>query len=213
MASAIGKSDSVRFDQPQDWIKWSREFRIKTKSLNLWTYIDPDNRIPWPVELVAPVISNYPKRVVRIETRISSSRTIETNLSPAQEEPDTHNAPRTTSEMTTEGRASYQLDMNNYMFLKNEFKDYRTSLDKLTDWITSTTGSSIRQSCCNECWQVPNLNTLTELLSVVWTDLHAKYSSPTSLSCHVHQHMTHSSHDSIHTFVLASRLQQGVDTY
>ena len=94
MASATGKSDSVCFDQPQDWIKWSREFRIKTKSLNLWTHIDPDNRIPWPVEPVAPVISNYPKRVIRIETRSSSSRTIETNLSPAQEEADTHNAPR-----------------------------------------------------------------------------------------------------------------------
>jgi hypothetical protein len=150
MASTTGKSDSVRFDQPQDWIKWSREFRIKTKSLNLWTHIDPDNRIPWPVEPVAPVISNYPKRAVRIEARSSSSRTIDTNLSPAQEETDTHNAPRTTSEMTTEGRANYQLDVNSYMFLKKEFKDYRTNLDKLTDWITSTTGTSIRESCCDE---------------------------------------------------------------
>ena len=143
MASRSTKSDSVRYDQPQDWIKWSREFRIKAKSLNLWIYIDPDNQIPWPVEPVAPVISNYPKRVVRVETRSSSSMT-------PQDETDIHNTPRTTSEMTTEGRASYQLDVNNYMFMKKEFKDHRSNLDKLTDWITDTTSTSIRESCCDE---------------------------------------------------------------
>ena len=89
-------------------------------------------------------------RVVRIETQSSSSRSIDTNLNPAQEEADAHNAPRTTSEMTTEGSAGYQLDINSYMFLKREFKDYRTSLDKLTDWITSKTDTSIRESCCDE---------------------------------------------------------------
>ena len=149
MASTISKSDSVRFDQPQDWIKYGREFRIKAKSLSVWIYIDPDNRIPWLIEPVTPMISDYPKKIVRVETRVSSSRTLSDAI-PIPEETDLNAVPRTITEMIIDGRASYQLDLSNYMYLDKKFKDFRMNLDKLTDWITSITASSIRESYCDE---------------------------------------------------------------
>jgi hypothetical protein len=51
----------------------------------------------------------------------------------AQEEADFQKPPRTTGEMATDGMVSYQIDLNNFMYMDKKFKDYRTSLDKLTD--------------------------------------------------------------------------------
>ena len=47
--SNTGKPDSVRFDKPQDWFNWSPKFKGKAKNLNLWDYINPDDKTPWPI--------------------------------------------------------------------------------------------------------------------------------------------------------------------
>lgn len=148
MASITVKSDSVRFDKPQDWTKWSREARIYAKNLDLWAYIDPENKAPWPVKPVRPNIADYPKKLVRIETRQSSSNTLEST--PTLEQVDISSTPRTVGEMTAEGRANYQFDINHYMYEDKRYKDHRTNVTTYSNWIVSTVGTSIRESACDE---------------------------------------------------------------
>jgi hypothetical protein len=148
MSTPTSKTNSVRYDYPKDWVNWSREFRIKARSLNLWIYIEPDKNIPWPEQPVAPHIANYPKKIVRTETRSSSAS--RTTATPAPEEVDHETAPKSVGEMTGEGKSNYQLDLSYYSLMTKEFKDYRTNLDKMVDWITSTTSPLIRKTCCKE---------------------------------------------------------------
>jgi hypothetical protein len=79
-----------------DWINWSREFRIKARPLNLWTYIEPDKNIPWPIQPIAPNMANYPKRAVRSETRGRGQAE-----TPAPEQVDPRGSPTSIGEMTT----------------------------------------------------------------------------------------------------------------
>lgn len=145
MSTVLTKTESVRFDYPKDWIDWSREFRIKARSLNLWTYIEPDKNIPWPIQPIAPNMANYPKRAVRSETRGRGQAE-----TPAPEQVDPRGSPTSIGEMTTEGKLNYQQDWATYTFLAKEYKDHRTNFDKMSDWITSTTSPIIRKTCCRE---------------------------------------------------------------
>ena len=154
MASFSDKSTSVRFDTPQDGIKYCREFRIKAKSLDIWDYINPDDsiQIDWPIIPIAPKISNYPKKLVRTSTRGRSSQASTQTLqgTPVPEEVDLEGHPRTISEITSEGRILYLQEMSAYRFLNKEYKEHRTKVDKIITWITETTSTTIRESCCNE---------------------------------------------------------------
>jgi hypothetical protein len=67
--SNTGRIDSVRFDKRQDWPNWYPEFKGKAKNLDLWDYINPDDKTPWPMWPIAPTVADYAKRVVRVGTR------------------------------------------------------------------------------------------------------------------------------------------------
>jgi len=146
MASTTTKSESVRFDKPEDWIKFSREFRIQARNLDLWIYIDPENKIPWLGKPVRPEISNYPKKLVRASTRASS----QTSATPAPEEVDPRSTPSALSEMTAEGKADFLHDRQEYLELQKVYDKHRTNVTTLSNWIVSTTATAIRESCCDE---------------------------------------------------------------
>ena len=111
MSLSTLKTDSVRFDKPQDKVKWIREFRGYAKDLELWDFIKTEGKIPWLTRPAAPMISSYPKKLVRsVETRASSVATSQTQV----EKVDITNVPTIALEMTIEGRSSYQIDQAHY---------------------------------------------------------------------------------------------------
>ena len=95
------------------------------------------------------MISNYPKKIVQVETRVSSSRTLSDTI-PILEETDLNTVSYTITEIIIDRRTSYQLDLSNYIYLDKKFKDFCINLDKLIDWIISTTISLIYESYCNK---------------------------------------------------------------
>jgi hypothetical protein len=141
---------TTRYDHPKDCINWTKEFRLRARASNLWNYINPEGPIPWPTQPLAPNMADYPRKLIRIETRASgpSSR----NVTPAAsyEEVDPDHVPTSISEMTTEGKANYQHDWSTYVFLSKEYKEHRTNLEKLITWIISTTSKTIWITCCKE---------------------------------------------------------------
>ena len=111
MSLSTLKTDSVRFDKPQDKVKWIREFRGYVKDLELCDFMKTEGKTPWLTRPTAPMISSYPKKLVRsVETRASSAATSQTQA----EEVDIINVPTTALEMTIEGRSSYQIDRAHY---------------------------------------------------------------------------------------------------
>lgn len=146
--SNTGRTDSVRFDKPQDWPNWSPEFKGKAKNLDLWDYLNPDDKTPWPTRPVAPAVADYAKRLVRVGTRsASSSQTTPGTL--VSDEIDTSSTARTISELTTDGKENYKLDLTNYIHIDKQYTQFRANHDKLVDWIKSTVGPSIRETCCD----------------------------------------------------------------
>ena len=63
-----GRTDSIRFDKPQDWPNWSPEFKGKAKNLDLQDYINPDNKALQPTRPIAPAVTDYTKRLVYVGT-------------------------------------------------------------------------------------------------------------------------------------------------
>ena len=147
-SSNTGSTDSIRFDKPQDWPNWSPEFKGKAKNLDLWDYINPDNKAPWPTRPIAPAVADYAKRLVRVGTRsASSSQASPGTLAP--DEVDTNGTARTISELTTDGKENYKLDLTNYIHIDKQYTQFRANHDKLVDWIKSTVGPSIHETCCD----------------------------------------------------------------
>jgi hypothetical protein len=95
------------FNHPKDWVDWSHEFRTKARALDLWDHIDPDTLSPWPTKPTPLNLANYPKKLVRPETR-ASSQTQTPTLTSQAEEADPRSPPTSVADMTTEGRAAYQ---------------------------------------------------------------------------------------------------------
>jgi hypothetical protein len=122
VALTTTKSESVRFDKPEDWIKFSREFRIQARIIDLWIYIDPENKIPWLGKPVRPEISNYPEKLVRASTRASSST--QTSISLAPEEVDPRSTLSALSEMTAEGKANFLHNRQEYLKLQKFYDCY-----------------------------------------------------------------------------------------
>ena len=152
MSSNTENNTKTIYAYPRDCTKWSHDFRDKARGLELWDYIDPDTLSPWPTKPTPLNLANYPKKLVRVETRASSSTAQSQIQTPSQttDEVDPRNPPTSVTEMTTEGRASYQLDWSIYMFQAKEYKDHTGNRKKLISWIQSTTSPMIREICCKE---------------------------------------------------------------
>jgi hypothetical protein len=164
MSLSTLKTDSVRFDKPQDKVKWIREFRGYAKDLELWDFIKPEGKIPWLTRPIAPMISSYPRKLVRsVETRASSAATSQTQT----EEIDMINPPTTALEMTAEGRSSYQIDRAFYQDQTKAYDRHRENLTTLKTWVRTTTSAIIRQECCHEDESVDN-----------WYEEFEKYGAP-----------------------------------
>jgi hypothetical protein len=153
MSSKFDKNYTVFFNHPKDWVDWSHEFRTKARALDLWDYINPETLNPWPVKPTPLNLASYPKKLVRVETRASSSTAL-SQMQPhslgSVDEADPRNSPTSVAEMTAEGRAAYQLDWSAYVFQTKEYKDHITNREKLTSWILSSTLTTLKKTCCKE---------------------------------------------------------------
>ena len=145
MASTSKNNTSVRFDGPQDWTNWDHAAQGEAQGLNLWKFMEPGKKIPWLVEPTRPAISDYPKKLVRVETRAASSMT----ATPVPEEIDLHHAPRTVGELTAEGRINLNFDMQIYLEMQKAYDKHRTNVNTLRKWFLETTASRYHATCCN----------------------------------------------------------------
>jgi hypothetical protein len=73
ISSIFDKNYSVYFNYPKDWVDWSHKIRTKAQALDLWDYIDPETLNPWPEKPTPLNLANYPKKLMQIKTRASSS--------------------------------------------------------------------------------------------------------------------------------------------
>ena len=116
---AMQTSENVSLKGPEDWEAWSIEFKTRAIATNIWRLITPrpsrTDTDPLKEEPIAPQLCDYEKKATR-ENRAQtaqSSGTVQEQQLPLEEE-DELNKPRSTRELTTQGRQLLQLDMNYY---------------------------------------------------------------------------------------------------
>ncbi|KAI1119347.1 hypothetical protein F5Y14DRAFT_522 [Nemania sp. NC0429] len=134
--SKIPRSNATNtyLSKSKDFRTWDREFIQQAKSLMLWSYIRPQNRVTWPIEPVEPSMADYPKAANRISTRSSSTITVHTD----QEETDPNGIPASAMEMTPSGRQQYNHDLHYYWNKKKAYETHFSALNKLVDWMQKT---------------------------------------------------------------------------
>ena len=155
MSLLVPRGDIVRLDHPKDMIRWEPEFKSKAISLDLWDYVNPEGKIPWPTKPREPQLSDYPKKPVRttdragVETRSSSSSTQTETITPAPEEINNGGIARTIAELTAEGKENYKFETSTFMHKEKQYAIHRSNYDKFLDWIKSTVSPAIRTTCCD----------------------------------------------------------------
>jgi hypothetical protein len=113
--------------------------------------MNPDTPKPWPIEPTAPKYADYPKKLVRIGTRASSQSSQTQAQGTIQvEEVDHEHQATSVAEMTSDGRAAYQLAWHEYVFKAKDYKEHIANKEKLIAWIISTVSATYRKTCCTE---------------------------------------------------------------
>ncbi len=130
--------------KPEDYTHWNREFMAKANALDLWDYVKPESRTPWPTKPSKPELRNYPKRLTTTRsTRTTSSITV------GEEEEDTQSSPSSTLEMTKDGKEAYTLDWNRYTFELREYENHRKRVNEMNTWLLETVSTDYKRTIFN----------------------------------------------------------------
>ena len=145
------------YNSPEDWINWSRGFRLVAGSLELWQYIDPATPQPWPRRPIRPQIKDYEARPrpvdqnaaessTRMQTR-GLSRTVTASNTSQTSDP---LVPILFSDLTPEGRANFEFDWSVFVYEDKKHDKFVTKVYDLTDWVLTTISAYYLGSCCLE---------------------------------------------------------------
>ena len=172
MASSLAKASSVRYDTPQDWAKFGPSFVLQAQSYGVWQYIDPKDRTPWPTQPEEPSLSTYPKRLVRRDTRGSTSTA---TASPALEEIDFTSTPQSFTELTEEGFSRYKFAYQLYESKQRAFELHRTKVSKFRTWILENISETIQVSCCHKDKEIDEWYAAFERVGAPYEQLQLDY--------------------------------------
>jgi hypothetical protein len=152
----------VTFTIAPDWIRWSKEFRLRAVALDIWKYIDPEAVSPWPTQPIAPELHSYTRRNARATIRVapvrpsgsnarpSTRRVSSRTTSPETEADANQSLLMSISDLTPEGKADYQYDWSTYIHRSKEYKEHKTAVKELVTWTLSTISPTLREICCHE---------------------------------------------------------------
>ncbi|KAJ3557670.1 hypothetical protein NPX13_g9882 [Xylaria arbuscula] len=107
------------FAKLEDFDQWERDCIAKARSLDLWEYLDPENRKAWPTEPQPPRYQDYPTRA---------------NIDEAL----------TLVDLTTEGKASFTSDWNIYAQVDKKYMEHRRNVKEMTLWMQDTIAPNYR---------------------------------------------------------------------
>lgn len=139
MSKYITKDSLIVLTNANDFYTWNREFQSKAVSLDLWDYLDPNVRIPWPKRPVMPDVSNYPKALTTPSTSTRSSTAVDHETIDVD-------PPRSIMEMTATGRAAYTADSNNYNARIREYSDHVKTVNQLKNWVLETVSRNYKDT-------------------------------------------------------------------
>jgi hypothetical protein len=150
---ATSSTESVYLKGPEDWEAWSIEFETRATAANIWRLITPrpgrTDTDPLKEEPIAPQLCDYEKKQTR-ENRAQTAQSSGTvqEQQPPPEEDDEMNKPRSTGELTTQGRQLLQLDMTYYQQEIKAYNKEQDSIKELKAWVGKTTTDHLRRTCC-----------------------------------------------------------------
>ncbi|KAI0868111.1 hypothetical protein GGS24DRAFT_483336 [Hypoxylon argillaceum] len=104
-------STTITFNSPDDFPMWEEDFMAIAYSRDLWTYIDPNERSPWPTRPSSPRIADFP-------------------IGP-NEDPNT----ATISELTTAGRNLYLQAIQSHDRALRRYNEHLTKAAELSEWM------------------------------------------------------------------------------
>ncbi|RYC64030.1 hypothetical protein CHU98_g2148 [Xylaria longipes] len=112
---------TATFTSPDDFPQWEEDLISGARSRDLWDYMNPENRSPWPTRPRAPVISQYPLI--------------------ANAEPLT----ATFADLTPAGRTYFLTAEDRYARALRQYEAYRTKATELTEWMRKSWYDNLRE--------------------------------------------------------------------
>jgi hypothetical protein len=153
---ATSSKENVSLEGPDDWESWNTQFKSKAISTKIWKLISPrdgqEDTEPFAEEPIPPKISDYDKKLDRTRSQSGQSNAAAQGSQQAIihiEEVDHANRPRTTAEMTTAARQSFQLDWAMYQHNVKEYTAETEAIDKLRNWVHKTTSKHLIRTSCD----------------------------------------------------------------
>ncbi|KAH8586501.1 hypothetical protein B0O99DRAFT_695448 [Bisporella sp. PMI_857] len=138
-------STKVTFTIAPDWIRWSKEFRLRAVALDIWKYIDPELFLPGRLNQ-----SHQNFIPIRGETQERLFELLHRTTSPETEADANQSLLMSISDLTPEGKADYQYDWSTYIHRSKEYKEHKTAVKELVTWTLSTISPTLREICCHE---------------------------------------------------------------
>jgi len=118
---------------PEEWEDWELRFKTQAIDLQLWDHITDNEELL--IRPVRPQLASYEKQA-QPRPRGRRSQT---------EDPEEEPLP---SELTEQGRAGYQVDMQLYIQYEKEFKEQNRSVQQLRKWVMESVAPHFARVAC-----------------------------------------------------------------
>lgn len=148
MSSSSNKKTLL--NDSRDWKAWNREFKNRADATFIWEKIDPeaDQRLPFLKMPTEPDPRQYEKRLLPDQQPPANSTRNASAQAASEEQPDPRGQPANAGEMTTAGRAAYQLDRAVYSDKMKDFREEAKAIKEIKLWIDDTVNKHLLSTAC-----------------------------------------------------------------
>lgn len=145
------------FESPFDWENWSEDLQRIAVANDVWKYMQPENRVPWPQPVMELGVDAF--EAVQTSTPTQSASSSSSLLPPARS---TRSASTTQAgtenenlrvassfrDLTTTGRSDYAMYLQVYSNQRRSYNDTAARIEKVQQWFTKSVSHSFKHTCC-----------------------------------------------------------------